>query len=233
MASATWISVLTLLTAYSAEAAVGGEAVGAVALVVVAVVLPVVEAGGVHALAAALARPQPAWISTVTRSPISNSSTPGPSAATVPMYSWPGVKSLLKGSPPWIWAGGPCAMISRSVAQMATPSMRTRTSARLGSGTGFSTSDSSSGSPRTQAFMVSGTGNAGSTFTSSGCGMLRSPRLDADLMRRARVRDQRGCAMQPTGHDLSPRGRVAALPAGTFRNPRKTDRAASLCATTC
>ena len=27
----------------------------------------------------------------------------------MPMYSWPGVKSLLKGRPPWIWAGGPCA----------------------------------------------------------------------------------------------------------------------------
>ena len=38
-----------------AEAAVGGEAVGAVALVDVAVVEPVVVAGGVHALAAALA----------------------------------------------------------------------------------------------------------------------------------------------------------------------------------
>ena len=35
--------------------------------------------------------PQPAWISTVTRWPILYSSTPGPSAATVPMYSWPGV----------------------------------------------------------------------------------------------------------------------------------------------
>ena len=38
-----------------AEAAVGGEAVGAVALVDVAVIEPVVVAGGVHALAAALA----------------------------------------------------------------------------------------------------------------------------------------------------------------------------------
>jgi hypothetical protein len=51
--------------------------------------------------------PQPAWISTVTRSPIANSSTPGPSAATVPMYSWPGVKFLLKGSPPSTLAGEP------------------------------------------------------------------------------------------------------------------------------
>ncbi len=44
--------------------------------------------------------PQPAWISTLTRSPILNSSTSGPSAATVPIYSWPGVKFLLKGRPP-------------------------------------------------------------------------------------------------------------------------------------
>src|SRR4051794_35700593 len=97
------------------------------------------------------------------------------------MYSWPGVKSLLKGRPPWIWAGSPCSMISRSVAQMATPSMRTRTSALFGAGTGLSTSDSSPGSPRTHAFMVSGTGNAGSSFTLSGCGILRSPPSDVGL----------------------------------------------------
>ena len=51
--------------------------------------------------------PQPAWISTVTRWPILYSSTPGPSATTVPMYSWPGVKFLLNGMPPRIEAGGP------------------------------------------------------------------------------------------------------------------------------
>ena len=51
--------------------------------------------------------PQPAWISTATRWPILYSSTPGPSATTVPMYSWPGVKFLLNGRPPWIEAGGP------------------------------------------------------------------------------------------------------------------------------
>src|SRR5579885_2350356 len=46
--------------------------------------------------------PQPAWISTATRWPMLYSSTPGPSATTVPMYSWPGVKFLLNGAPPWI-----------------------------------------------------------------------------------------------------------------------------------
>ena len=51
--------------------------------------------------------PQPAWISTVTRWPIGISSTPGPSATTVPIYSWPGVKFLLNGLPPWIMAGEP------------------------------------------------------------------------------------------------------------------------------
>ena len=51
--------------------------------------------------------PQPAWISTVMRWPILYSSTPGPSATTVPMYSWPGVQFLLNGRPPWISAGGP------------------------------------------------------------------------------------------------------------------------------
>src|SRR5882672_3722593 len=112
--------------------------------------------------------PQPAWISTVTRSPIRYSSTPGPSAATVPMYSWPGVQFLLNGRPPWIIAGGPCAMISRSVAQIATASMRTSTSARFGTGTGLSVSLSLCGSPSTQAFMVSGTGISGLVFTPVG-----------------------------------------------------------------
>ena len=51
--------------------------------------------------------PQPAWISTVMRWPIWYSSTPGPSATTVPIYSWPGVKFLLNGMPPRIDAGGP------------------------------------------------------------------------------------------------------------------------------
>ena len=102
--------------------------------------------------------PQPAWISTVMRWPMRYSSTPGPSATTVPIYSWPGVKFLLNGMPPWIEAGGPWSMISRSVAQIATASMRTRTSARFGTGTGFWASLSSPGLPSTQAFMVSGIG---------------------------------------------------------------------------
>ena len=103
-------------------------------------------------------RPHPAWISTATRSPTANSSTVGPSFTTVPMYSWPGVKPLLNGRPPSIIAGTPCLMTSISVAQTAIASIRTRTSARPGSGTGFSTSDNCSGSPRTQAFIVSGIG---------------------------------------------------------------------------
>src|ERR1700733_8357370 len=103
-------------------------------------------------------RPQPAWISTATRSPTANSSTVGPSFTTVPMYSWPGVKPLLNGSPPSIIAGTPCLMTSISVAQTAIASIRTRTSAEPGSGTGFSTSDNCSGSPSTQAFIVSGIG---------------------------------------------------------------------------
>ena len=103
--------------------------------------------------------PQPAWISTVTRSPTANSSTPGPSAATVPMYSWPGVQFLLNGRPPLISAGGPDLMTSRSVAQIATASMRTSTSALAGTGTGFSVKISCSGSPSTQARILSGTAN--------------------------------------------------------------------------
>ncbi len=112
--------------------------------------------------------PQPAWISTVTRWPILYSSTPGPCATTVPMYSWPGVKLLLNGRPPWISAGGPLAITSRSVAQMATASMRTSTSAFFGTGTGLSTSFSCPGSPSTQAFMVSGMGKSLLVFTPAG-----------------------------------------------------------------
>ena len=56
-------------------------------------------------------------------------------------------------------------MISRSVAQIATASIRTKTSARLGTGTGFWVSFSSPGLPSTQAFMVSGIGKSGLVFT--------------------------------------------------------------------
>jgi len=49
-------------------------------------------------------------------------------------------------------------MISMSVAHTAIASTRTRTSVGPGSGTGFSTTDSSSGPPRTQAFIRSGMG---------------------------------------------------------------------------
>src|SRR5262245_40947153 len=111
---------------------------------------------------------QPAWISTVTRSPMANSSTPGPSAAMVPMYSWPGVQFLLNGKPPCTSAGGPVAITSRSVAQIATASMRTNTSAARGTGTGFSMSASSPGSPNTQARIVAGTANLASVFTPGG-----------------------------------------------------------------
>ena len=91
------------------------------------------------------------------------------------MYSWPGVQFLLKGRPPWISAGGPWAMTSRSVAQMATASMRTSTSARFGAGTGFCVNFSSPGLPSTQARMVSGTGMFGLVFTPAGAYMLSSP----------------------------------------------------------
>ncbi len=103
-------------------------------------------------------RPHPAWTSTAMRSPIWNSSTVGPSRTTVPIYSWPGVKPRLKGSPPSTIAGSPCLTISMSVAQTAIASTRTSTSAAPGSGTGFSTRVSSSGLPSTQAFIVFGIG---------------------------------------------------------------------------
>src|SRR3989442_5071499 len=63
-------------------------------------------------------------------------------------------------------------MFSRSVAQIATASMRTSTSAFFGTGTGLSVSASAPGSPSTHAFMVSGMGQSGLVFTPGGAYML-------------------------------------------------------------
>ena len=104
-------------------------------------------------------RPQPKCTSTATRSPIAYSSTPAPSLTTVPMYSWPGVKFLLNGSPPSINAGGPRVMIRMSPSQNAMASMRTSTSAGPGCGTGLSVSLSCPGSSSTQARMDCGIAN--------------------------------------------------------------------------
>src|SRR5712672_2322002 len=59
-------------------------------------------------------------------------------------------------------------MISRSVAQIATASMRTNTSARAGTGVGLSRRNSSSGPPSTQAFIRSGIGNWADVLTPAG-----------------------------------------------------------------
>src|SRR5262245_66033083 len=59
-------------------------------------------------------------------------------------------------------------MISRSVAQIATASMRTSTSAFFGTGTGFCFKVRWPGSPSTHAFMVSGIGKSGLVFTPVG-----------------------------------------------------------------
>src|SRR2546425_5329441 len=66
-------------------------------------------------------------------------------------------------------------MFSRSVAQIATASMRTSTSAFFGTGTGLSVSASSPGSPSTHAFMVSEMGQSGLVFTPGGAYMLLVP----------------------------------------------------------
>src|SRR5438034_1309784 len=75
-------------------------------------------------------RPQPAWTSTAMRSPISYSSTVGPSLTIVPMYSWPGVKPLLKGEPAQavtiivpFSAGGPLDTLCRILAEPMTASL--------------------------------------------------------------------------------------------------------------
>src|SRR4029450_11360795 len=102
---------------------------------------------------------------------MATSSPLGPSAAMVPMYSCPGVQFLLKGSPPCTSAGDPEAMTSRSVAQIATASMRTNTSAARGTGPGFSISPSSPGLPSTQARIRSGMGKFLAVLTPAGAYM--------------------------------------------------------------
>src|SRR5262245_7511622 len=67
---------------------------------------------------------------------------------------------MLAGEPEW--------MTSRSVAQIATASMRTSTSARPGTGIGLSRRNSSSGPPKTQAFIWSGTGKLDDVVTPGG-----------------------------------------------------------------
>src|SRR5262245_5467913 len=85
---------------------------------------------------------------------MTNSSTVGPSPTIVPMYSWPGVKFLLNGGSPPMTAGGPWPITSRSVAQIATASIRMSTSATPGMGTGLSTRLSWPGSPSTHVFIT-------------------------------------------------------------------------------
>src|SRR5690349_17351986 len=115
------------------------------------------------------------------------------------MYSWPGVKFLLNGSPPSIMAGTPCAITSRSVAQMATASMRVSTSPRRGTGTGFSASLISPGCVRTQAFILSGTGYSGLVFTPSGLYMRSSCLMGQNYMFRGGDASQRLiCRREPT-----------------------------------
>src|SRR5262245_42428042 len=67
-------------------------------------------------------------------------------------------------------------MLSRSVAQIATASMRTSTSAWRGTGTGFCVSASSPGLPSTHAFMLSGIGKSLLVFTWAGAYMAGSLR---------------------------------------------------------
>src|SRR5215470_10158769 len=72
-------------------------------------------------------------------------------------------------------------MISRSVAQIATASIRTRTSARVGTGKGLSRRNSSSGPPRTQAFICSGIGKSAEVVTPAGRCKERFPGTFSNL----------------------------------------------------
>src|SRR3989449_3825012 len=97
-------------------------------------------------------RSQPLWTSTATRSPTLNSSTPGPSAATVPAYSWP-----ITNSP----AGCPWSVrwsTFTSVPQIDATSTFSRTSPGPGSGRGQGWTRMSSAPWRTTAFMLEDVG---------------------------------------------------------------------------
>src|SRR5262249_42546277 len=110
-------------------------------------------------------------------------SAPWRGVLTGPVYWCPGGKSLLNGWPTWISGGGSLWMLSRSVAQIATASMRRSTSACLGTGTGFCVSASSPGLPSTHAFMRSGIGKSLVVFTLAGAYIADSLRTHAPLGR--------------------------------------------------
>src|SRR6266404_7296732 len=96
-------------------------------------------------------RSHPLWTSTATRSPTLNSSTPGPSAATVPAYSCP----MMNGP-----SGCPRSLRWRtftSVPQMEVTLTLSRTSPDPGSGTGRCSTRMSSASCRTTAFIIDAT----------------------------------------------------------------------------
>ena len=146
------------------KAAIGGKAVGAMALVG----LSVVQARGVHALAAALALAAAGM-------DLDADALADPELVDVrserrdrPHIFVARREILVEGQAAQDARRRPGWMISRSVAQIATASIRTRTSARAGTGVGFSRSKSSSGSPSTQAFIRSGTGRSDDVVTPDG-----------------------------------------------------------------
>ena len=149
------------------EAAVGRKSVRAVTLVEFAVVASVVEAGGVHPLAAALAAAAPGMDFDGDALADGKLVDVGPRATIVPMYSWPGVKFLLNGGSPPMSAGGPWQITSRSVAQMAVASMRTSTSATPGLGTGLSIKRQLAGIAQDPGLHRSGIRNPASGMTST------------------------------------------------------------------
>jgi hypothetical protein len=124
----------------------------------------------------------------------------------------------LNGSPPPIIAGAPWWMISRSVAQIATASMRTSTSARPGIGIGLSTRLSWPGSPSTQARICSGSGYAASVLTLVGWLTRVSSLRIVSARPSTRSRNPGG---GQTGWQL-PDNETTPAPAGDLRRSRGT-----------
>src|SRR6202035_2820978 len=111
-------------------------------------------------------RSQPLWTSTATRSPTLNSSTPAPSAATVPAYSCP----MMNGPSGW-----PRSLRCRtftSVPQMEVTLILSRTSPGPGSGTGRCSTRMSSASCRTTAFIMGGATSHASARRRTGAGSV-------------------------------------------------------------
>ena len=178
------------------KAPVGGEAVGTVALVVLAVIHAVVDTGCVHARAAFAA---PATEVDFHRDAIADLIfvDPGPELDHGAHIFVARREVLVERRPALDQGGRPARDRDVAVAN-ATAWMRISTSAGPGCGTGFSVNRSCPGSSRTQACMVEGDGNTAVLVAGFMIVLIE------------RYWNTRGCYTSATGHCMRRRSRDAA-----------------------